>query len=215
MIKLQDFARQQGVTDRAIQKHLKTYAEELDGLFQRKGPNGTWLTDEACEILRSKMKQQPVVLVDNQAQMDLAEAKARIEELQEQRVKAAEKLAALYEWKAEKAQLIAEAEQTRLLLDTTKQEKEILEGFISDAKAEIAALSDEKADAEVRAREAAEATQKAQDELTAAREREQQVKEYYKALAAWEALPKRKRWNTKKNREKNPKPVAPEWLQEG
>jgi len=62
MIKLQDFAKQQGVTDRAIQKHLKTYATELEGLFQRKGPNGTWLTDEACEILRSKMKQQPVVV---------------------------------------------------------------------------------------------------------------------------------------------------------
>ena len=64
MIKLQDFARQQGVTDRAIQKHLKTYAEELDGLFQRKGPNGTWLTEEACEILRSKMKQAPVTVFE-------------------------------------------------------------------------------------------------------------------------------------------------------
>lgn len=63
MIKLQDFAKQQGVTDRAIQKHLKTYAEELEGLYQRKGPNGTWLTDEACEILRSKMKQAPITLV--------------------------------------------------------------------------------------------------------------------------------------------------------
>ena len=60
MIKLQDFARQQGVTDRAIQKHLNTYAEDLEGLYERKGPNGTWLTDEACEILRSKMKQQPI-----------------------------------------------------------------------------------------------------------------------------------------------------------
>ena len=62
MIKLQDFAKQQGVTDRAIQKHLKTYADELEGLFQRKGPNGTWLTDEACEILRSKMKQSPATV---------------------------------------------------------------------------------------------------------------------------------------------------------
>lgn len=60
MIKLQDFAKQQGVTDRAIQKHLKTYATELEGLFERKGPNGTWLSEEACEILRSKMKQQPL-----------------------------------------------------------------------------------------------------------------------------------------------------------
>lgn len=63
MIKLQDFAKQQGVTDRAIQKHLKTYADELEGLYQRKGPNGTWLTDEACEILRGKMKQPPAPVI--------------------------------------------------------------------------------------------------------------------------------------------------------
>ena len=64
MIKLQDFARQQGVTDRAIQKHLKNYAEELEGLYERKGPNGTWLTEEACEILRGKMKQAPITIVE-------------------------------------------------------------------------------------------------------------------------------------------------------
>ena len=169
MIKLQDFATQQGVTDRQVQRLLKKYETELAGLYQRKGPNGTWLTEEACEILRSKMKQQPIVLVDTRAQLDLAEAKAKIEELQEQRVKAAEKLEALYEWKAEKAQLIAEAEQTRILLTAAENDKQLLEGFIADAKAEIAILSDEKAKAEGKARLEAEAAQKAQDELTAVR----------------------------------------------
>lgn len=82
MIKLQDFARQQGVTDRAIQKHLKTYADELEGLYERKGPNGTWLTDEACEILRSKMKQQPVVLFEEDPRIPKLEARvAELEKL--------------------------------------------------------------------------------------------------------------------------------------
>lgn len=81
MIKLQDFARQQGVTDRAIQKHLKTYAEELDGLFQRKGPNGTWLTEEACEILRSKMKQAPITIVEPDERVN--ELMARVKDLEE------------------------------------------------------------------------------------------------------------------------------------
>lgn len=62
MIKLQDFARQYGVTDRQVQRLLKKYENELEGLYERKGPNGTWLSDEACEILRSKMKQQPIVV---------------------------------------------------------------------------------------------------------------------------------------------------------
>lgn len=83
MIKLQDFAKQQGVTDRAIQKHLKTYADELEGLYQRKGPNGTWLTDEACEVLRSKMKQPPAPVI--------FEEDPRVKELQE-RVKELELL---------------------------------------------------------------------------------------------------------------------------
>lgn len=58
--KLQDFAKQQGVTDRQVQRLISKYAAELEGLYERKGPNGTWLSEEACEILRSKMKQQPL-----------------------------------------------------------------------------------------------------------------------------------------------------------
>lgn len=76
MIKLQDFARECGVTDRAIQKHLKTYASELEGLYERKGSNGTWLSDEACQILRSKMKQQPIVVGDG----ELARLAAELEQ---------------------------------------------------------------------------------------------------------------------------------------
>lgn len=89
MIKLQDFARECGVTDRAVQKHLKTYAEELEGLFERRGPNGTWLTDEACEILRSKMKQQPIAVFEadpriGQLEHELSEVKAAAKDMWEQ-----------------------------------------------------------------------------------------------------------------------------------
>ena len=204
MIKLQDFARQCGVTDRAIQKHLKTYAAELEGLFQRKGPNGTWLTDEACEILRSKMKQNPVVLVDTQSQTELEEAKARIEVLQEQRVELATQVAALAAWKAEKAVAIAEADQTRRLLDDAQRDTKLLEGFVADAKAEIAVLSDERDEAKALARQKEEAAQKAQDELTAAQARNQALEDYAAALEAWSSLSWLKRRRV-------PKPVAPEF----
>lgn len=83
MIKLQDFARERGVTDRQIQRLLQKYAAELEGLFQRKGPNGTWLSEEACEILRSKMKSNPVSEVVDTREVDelkkkLAEAEKKI-----------------------------------------------------------------------------------------------------------------------------------------
>ena len=102
MIKLQDFARECGVTDRAIQKHLKTYAEELEGLFQRKGPNGTWLTDEACEILRSKMRQQPLAVFEadpriGQLEHELAEVKAAAKKVWEQSALKDQTIASLVE----------------------------------------------------------------------------------------------------------------------
>lgn len=76
VIKLQDFAKECGVTDRAIQKHLVKYADELNGLYERKGPNGTWLSDAACDVLRSKMKQQPIVVSDGSLARQAEELKA-------------------------------------------------------------------------------------------------------------------------------------------
>lgn len=123
MIKLNDFAKQQGVTDRAIQKHLKTYADELEGLYERKGANGTWLTDEACEILRGKMKQQPVIVGDS----DLHE---RYETLLEEN---RELLKALNTAK----DVIIDLQGSQALLEARDKEVKLLEGFIADAKAEI------------------------------------------------------------------------------
>lgn len=136
MIKLQDFARQMGVTDRAIQKHLKKYAAELEGLYQRKGPNGTWLTDEACEILRNKMRQQPMAVADTQVYRDLEAAKKKIEKLQEEKADLATQNAALSDWKANNSIALAAAAQTKLLLDSTKAE-------LDQVKLENAALETE------------------------------------------------------------------------
>ena len=71
MLKLQDFSKQQGVSDRQVQRLLKKYEKELEGLFERKGPNGTWLSDEACEILRGKMKTQPVAVYEEDPKVAL------------------------------------------------------------------------------------------------------------------------------------------------
>ena len=80
MIKLQDFARECSVTDRQVQRLLKKYEDELTGLFERKGPNGTWFSDEACEILRSKMRQQPITIIESDKRID--ELQERIRELE-------------------------------------------------------------------------------------------------------------------------------------
>lgn len=178
MIKLQDFARECGVTDRAIQKHLKTYAEELEGLYQRKGPNGTWLSEEACRILRSKMKQLPPAVIDGETVRENEELKKRIREL-ETRLSEKEML-------VEMAQRRADALQERVgqvyALEEGKkaaeQEVKLLEGFVADAKAEIQALVDEKTE----------------EVAVARRETREAVEEQFRSMSLWDFLKeKRKR----------------------
>lgn len=82
MKKLQDFAREMGVTDRMIQKHLRKYATELEGHYERKGPNGTWLDDEAQDIIRSKMRQAPVAIFEEDPRVNRQQKE--IEDLREQ-----------------------------------------------------------------------------------------------------------------------------------
>lgn len=149
VIKLQDFAKECGVTDRAIQKHLVKYADELNGLYERKGPNGTWLSDAACDILRSKMKQQPIVVSDGflarqaeklksenvQLLKELHNVQTDIIELQKQNTKLIAENARISLLEAdndiktqklvtadeEKQQLQAEIEQLRQQLESEKQ----------------------------------------------------------------------------------------------
>ena len=84
MTKLQDLAAQQNVTERQIYRLLQKYADELQGLYERRGQNGTWLTDEACEILHSKMRQQPVIVSDGSLARQAEELKAKNLELLEE-----------------------------------------------------------------------------------------------------------------------------------
>ena len=91
MIKLQDFAKQQGVTDRQVQRLVKKYEDDLQGHVDRRGQNGTWLDDEACEFLRSRMKQSPIVVLEGSDQVEqimqlrdkLEQKQDKIEELQD------------------------------------------------------------------------------------------------------------------------------------
>jgi len=150
MIKLQDFAKQMHVTDRALQKHLKNYPDEFAGLYQRKGPNGTWLTDEACELLRSKMRIQPTAVADAKVYRELEAAQKQVRFLESQ-------VTQLSNWKADNAVLLAKAEQTQLLLDGTKAELD--QERIDRAK--------EQAAHEIELQKAAEDLKKEQDAHTA------------------------------------------------
>lgn len=106
------------------------------------------------------------------------------------------------------------AEQTKLLLDNTQRDVKLLEGFVADAKTEIASLTAEKARKEEIAAEARENAQKAIQDFQEAAEREQRtekrnrlLEEYAAACREYNALPAWRRAFTKT-------PVMPELMED-
>ena len=129
MIKLRDFAREQGVTDRQVQRLLKKYEAELTGQFERRGQNGTWLTDEACNFLIGKMRTSPVVVGDGEQlreQMQLRKENDELlrenKELWRQIAELNQQLRLAAEEKAEQTKLLADAEAAKEQLEQTRQE---------------------------------------------------------------------------------------------
>lgn len=116
MIKLQDFATKYGVTDRQVQRLLKKHEEEMSGHFERQGTNGTWIDETGEKILRSKMRQAPVVLHDTDVGKKIEQLKGENEILKDKLILALEKI-------QEQQNLLDAAEQTRLALEAAKAEQ--------------------------------------------------------------------------------------------
>lgn len=145
MKKLQDFAREMGVTDRMIQKHLRTYAAELEGHYERKGPNGTWLDDEAQDIIRSKMRQAPVAVFEEDPRVNRQQIE--IEDLREQLKK---KDNVLYGLIDKNEALQSQLEDLKLLSDG----KEEAEKKVADLELALTRSRDVAEEAEKKAAEA-------------------------------------------------------------
>lgn len=125
MIKLQDFARQQGVTDRQIQRLIKKYEAVLDGMVERKGSNGTWLSEDACDVLRSKMKAQPLEAYDGTKDLKITELEERIRELEERIERKDILIESMQTREEEKNKKIEELQSNQFLLeDKERQLKE-------------------------------------------------------------------------------------------
>jgi hypothetical protein len=174
MIKLQDFARQMAVTDRAIQKHLKNCEAELEGHFERKGPNGTWLDDYAQTFIRERMKQQPLAVLD-EASSGLLE---KNKELERERDDLKNKLLLAYEGltAAKEQQLRLQGELTEQKLIAAKVDAAELALTDTRERAEraedIAELNAQERDTERARAERAEAeVEQLRNELEAVRNR--------------------------------------------
>lgn len=126
MIKLQDFAKECGVTDRTIQKHLKNHEEELKGHYQRRGKNGTWLDEEAQAFIRNLMIQQPTVVYEGAApfQEELEQLRERIRLLEDRIERKDVLIDQLQQREAAKDKLLEDAASKQLQLQQTELEAE-------------------------------------------------------------------------------------------
>lgn len=81
MISVRDFANQQGCGESIIYRHIRNHKKELGDRVQ-KSHGKTWLTDEGAEYIRSLMKQQPVVVSEEDPRVKILEEEKRELELQ-------------------------------------------------------------------------------------------------------------------------------------
>ena len=128
-VKLQDFARSMGVTDRAIQKHIQRHREDLEGHLERKGNNGTWLDDYAQSYIRDLMRPAPVVYA--------AGAVDELEDLRRELETVTAKYTAALEGLLAANQQIADNQAVTLLLEAATERLEAANDEISRLQSEL------------------------------------------------------------------------------
>lgn len=141
MIKLSDFARAQGVTNRAVQLALKRHEADLEGHFERKGQNGTWLDDYAEEYLRSRMLQKPVVVYDS-SMSPLLEENQRLRAEKEDLQKA---LSVAYERLAD---VLEQSNTAQIQLQVERAEKRMISAGKEEAERKVESLEMKASEAE-------------------------------------------------------------------
>lgn len=191
MITVKQYADERGITIQAVHQSMngKRKKDRLEGHVQV--IDGVkWLDEEAIAILDEARNKSPIV-------WEKTDANARIEELEQNEKIMLAKIAAqadrisdLAQWKADNAVAIAAANQTQLLLDTTRAELEQAKEYGQQTSQEAAEARQEAAEAIDKAnrlddllgkvqgeRDAAEASKKAlEDEVHLLRQENEQLR---------------------------------------
>ena len=109
---------------------MKRYSTELEGHIHQKGRT-QYLDDEAVAFLDQHHAPKPIAIYEAGQDREMREMAANIEQLRGEKeellgrvAKMGEKISELADWKAEQAMAIAEAAQTKLLLEATTAELE-------------------------------------------------------------------------------------------
>ena len=175
IIKLNEFADEQGVSVRTVQKKLTAgrYQKQLEGEFLRTATDGTWLSAEAAEFLKGTFRTQAVGFIsDSTYERQIAELKEALGAEKEKRYEDQQKFT---DYMAQVTPLLQKANEQLALAEASEQNKqraEALEAQNGDLRAEIKRLE------ELVAQER-ETAEKASDELSDERQRRISFKEFW------------------------------------
>ena len=129
---LRDFATEQGITLRALQKHVKKHENELDGHIIRYGPpKGTYLDEYAQEYLSGLLVGHPLAVLDDNLSQELERVRIELEAAQKRIIE-------LQDEKADLLERAIKAEAAKALTETNTRDQaariEALEGTIEALK---------------------------------------------------------------------------------
>lgn len=179
LIRIRDFAKECGCTPQNIYKHIRNNPTELEG-HVLDSARGKLLDEFACNFIREAMYPRELDTGSEVTKMaqELADLRSAFMQLGQENLRISSELLqtqgerdrAFLELKhyqkllraaedteeVRKAELAQARQEASEVARRAAENEKILEGFIQDAKAEIAALGEEKAKADARA-EAAEA----------------------------------------------------------
>lgn len=129
---LRDFATEQGITLRALQKHVKKHENELDGHIIRYGPpKGTYLDEYAQEYLSGLLVGHPLAVLDDNLSQELERVRIELEAAQKRIIE-------LQDEKADLLERAIKAEAAKALTETNTRDQaariEALEGELDGLK---------------------------------------------------------------------------------
>lgn len=124
MISLKEYAAKNKISYEAVRKQVVRYKKEL-GPHLVKVDKTQYLDDEGETFLNERRSKNPVVVEQKDKNEQIEELEKQIKILLSEKSMLESKVTALTEWKAEKAELIAEAKYQKLQLeDKSKQLQE-------------------------------------------------------------------------------------------
>ena len=149
MRKIQDFARECGVTDRTVLYNISAMEQELAGHIERKGKRGTWIDETAEEIIRSRMVKHPLIVQDT---VNFAEENAALKKQNTDLLQMVASLQQrLIELQEENKHVLLDAKDRQLALEAASTQREELRGQLDQTKAQLDAAQEALAGAQAEA----------------------------------------------------------------